>query len=274
MNSICPTKIEKIVLGADACEFCEGATRESIRLARICGSKLYAVSVIEVNQEFEALAPKLVEEMERETRGFLLSVKLRASKEGVDCEVVAHLGEEAYEYIVAEAKQKGADMIILGRRGRKGIKRLLMGSVTAKVIGHAPCCVLVVPRKAETEFKKILLATDGSKWSQSAAAEAISIAKRMGSPITAVCVGDSEVKDPSGTVEAVVSQAGKEGVRAEGQVLAGRTYEAIIAAAKKTGADAIVMGKHGRTGFDKIMMGSVTERVIGLSECAVLVVKA
>jgi nucleotide-binding universal stress UspA family protein len=134
--------------------------------------------------------------------------------------------------------------------------------------------VLVVPRKAETEFKNILLATDGSKWSQSAAAEAISIAKRMGSPITAVCVGDNEVKDPSGTVEAVVSQAGKEGVRAEGQVLAGRTYEAIIAAAKKTGADAIVMGKHGRTGFDKIMMGSVTERVIGLSECAVLVVKA
>jgi len=48
------------------------------------------------------------------------------------------------DHIVAEARRVGADVIILGRRGRKGIKRLLMGSVTANVIGRSPCSVLVV----------------------------------------------------------------------------------------------------------------------------------
>ena len=60
-------------------------------------------------------------------------------------------------------------MIVMGRRGRTGLKRLMMGSETAKTIGHAPCNVLVVPRAAKLEFKNILIATDGSKYSAAAA---------------------------------------------------------------------------------------------------------
>jgi uncharacterized protein len=270
----CPTaKLEKMVLAADACEFCEGATREAISLAKACNSKLYAVTVIEVNQEFEALAPGLVEAMEKEARGFLDAVKKRAQDAGVACETRAHQGEEAHVYIVKEAGELGADMIIMGRRGRKGLKRLLMGSVTAQVIGHAPCSVLVVPSAARTEFKNVVIATDGSKYSDAAAAVAAGIARRRAGKLTIVAVEHPEAGETDYNLRRALELADREGVQAETLVLKGRPYEAIVAAAKERAADTIVVGSHGRTGLEKLLMGSVAERVIGLSECAVLVVK-
>jgi nucleotide-binding universal stress UspA family protein len=270
----CPTgKLEKMVLAADVCEFCEGAVREAINLAKACNSKLYAVSVVEVNQEFEALAPGLVEKMEKETRGFLEAVKTRAGKAGVDCETRAHQGEEAHIYIVKEAGDVGADMIVMGRRGRKGLKKLLMGSVTAQVIGHAPCSVLVVPSAARTEFKNIVVATDGSKYSDAAASVAAGIARRRGGRLTAVSVEHPEAGEADANLKRVLDMASREGIQAEALVLKGRPYEAIVAKAKELAADTIVVGSHGRTGLEKLLMGSVAERVIGLSECAVLVVK-
>ena len=83
-------------------------------------------------------------------------------------------------------------MIIMGRRGRTGLKRLMMGSVTARVIGHAPCNVVVVPRAAKLEFRNVVVATDGSKYSDAAASEAISIAKLCGANLIVISVVPSE----------------------------------------------------------------------------------
>ncbi|MDA8079909.1 MAG: universal stress protein [Nitrospiraceae bacterium] len=136
---------EKILLASDGSEYAQAAIREAINIAKTCGSKLFAVSVVEVNPEYEALAPKLVDKAENETRDHLASIKAMAAKEGLSCQTIAHQGEEPYRFIVDEAARNKVDMIVMGSHGRTGIKRLLMGSVTARVIGHAPCKVLVVP---------------------------------------------------------------------------------------------------------------------------------
>lgn len=291
----CPTKMEKLLLATDLSLFGEGAIRESIKLAKTCSSKLFVVSVVETNPEYETIAPGLVEKAEKETRQHLESVKSMATKEGVDCELIARQGENPYEYIVEEAAKNKADMIITGRRGRTGLKRLMMGSETAKVIGHAPCNVLVVPRAASVDFKRIIVATDGSKFSNAAVSEAIGIAKRCGSSLFVVSVIPSESESPFDIVHTemhrdIISEkeskmaeclvkdtkelAEKEGISTQGFIYSGKPYEAIINMAKEKHADLIVVGSHGRTGLAKLLMGSVTERVIGLSECAVLVVKA
>ena len=44
-----------------------------------------------------------------------------------------------------EAKAKEIDLIVMGTHGKSGLKSVLMGSVTERVIGHAPCAVLVTP---------------------------------------------------------------------------------------------------------------------------------
>ena len=295
MAQLCPTaKIEKLLLPTDCSEFSEGAIREAVNLAKTCSSKLFIISVIETNPEYESIAPQLIEKAEKETRQHLESVKNRAAKEGVDCEIIARQGEDPYKYIVDEAAKHQVSMIIMGRRGRKGLKRLMMGSVTAKVIGHSPCNVLVVPRAARLEFRKILIATDGSKYSNAAASEAVAIAKRCGANLIAASVVPYETISPLGIVHSemqwelvteesrkaaesniknVKEIAEKEDVKIEELILEGRPYEAIINAAKEKRVDLIVVGSHGRTGLDRLLMGSVTERVIGHADCAVLVVK-
>ncbi|RJQ14722.1 MAG: universal stress protein [Nitrospiraceae bacterium] len=292
----CPAvRLEKLLLSTDGSEFCEGAVREAIKLAKTCSSKLLAVSVIETNPEYETIAPQLVEKAEKATRSHLEAVKDRAAKEGVDCEIIPRQGEEPYKYVIEEAGKNKVDMIIMGRRGRTGLKRLMMGSETAKAIGHAPCNVLVVPRAAKIEFNRIVVATDGSKYSEAAVREAVGIAKRCGSTLIAVTVMPSEAASPFDIVhtemmketivekelkmaECIIKElkeaSEKEGVAATGLIYSGKPFEAIINTAKEKMADLIVVGSHGRTGIDRLLMGSVTERVIGLSDCSVLVVKA
>jgi nucleotide-binding universal stress UspA family protein len=295
MADICPTaRVEKILLSTDGSEYSEGAIREAIKLAKKCSSRLSVISVIETNPELETLAPQVVEKAERAAREHLEAVKARAKKEGVDCEIVIHEGEDSYKYIVDEAVKSKSTMIVMGRRGRTGLKRLMMGSVTARVIGYAPCTVLVVPKAAQFECRNILTATDGSKYGDAAAAEAISMAKQCGSRLTVLSVVPSESISPMDivasqmqreliaeqelqaaerNVKKVKDAAEKEGVKADGLVLGGKPSEAIIETAKEKNADLIVLGSHGRTGVEKLLMGSVAERVIVLSSSAVLVVK-
>jgi nucleotide-binding universal stress UspA family protein len=274
----CPVaRLKKLLVPTDGSEFSEGAIKEAINLAKFCSSKVYFMSVVEINPEFEALAPGLLEKTEKQTREYLESVKGRALKEGVDCEIVVHEGEEPYQYIVDEAARNNVEMIIMGRYGRTGLKRLMMGSVTGKVIGHTPCKVLVVPKTCAVAYRTILIATDGSQYSDAAAREAISIAKRCESDMIVLSVATKTKNLPVAkkSAEKIADLAEKEGVK-KVKALTGRgmPYEVIVKTAKDKNADLIVIGSHGRTGMEKLLMGSVTERVIGHSGCAVMVVKA
>jgi nucleotide-binding universal stress UspA family protein len=295
MTNICPvSKLDTLLLSTDGSEYSEGAVREAVKLAKLYSGKLLAISIIETNPEFETIAPQYVEKAEGETRKNLESVKARAAGEGVSCEIISRHTDEPYKAIVEEAEKNRADLIVMGRRGRTGLKRLLMGSVTAKVIGHSPCNVLVVPRAADIKFKNILIATDGSKYSMAAASEAMGIAKRCDASLFAIAVVQSETISPFDIVHAEMQRdliakreledaernvnelneiAKKEGVRIECSVIGGRPYEAIVETARSRKADLILMGSHGRTGVDRLLMGSVTERVVGNADCAVLVVK-
>jgi nucleotide-binding universal stress UspA family protein len=184
-------------------------------------------------------------------------------------------GEEPYQYIIRQAQKNHVDMIIVGRHGRTGLLRLMMGSVAAKVIGHAPCNVLVVSPTARIEFKNILVATDGSQYGESAVREAIGIVKKCGSSLVAVSVASSETELASAkdNVQKIIDAAKKEGVSSEAVTMIGKPYEAIVEVSRQKHVDLIIVGSHGRTGLERLLMGSVAERVIGHSETAVLIVK-
>lgn len=275
-GQVCPiAKMEKLLVATDGSVFSKSAVREAVNLAKICSGKLYVVSVVKTNLEYESIVPQIVEKEEEKMRQHLESVKDRASKEGVDCEIISHRSEEPYQDIVYEAEKNQADMVIMGTHGRTGLKRLMMGSVTAKVIGHATCNVLVVPLDATIECGNILVATDGSKYSEAAASEAIGIAKRCGGSLTVISVAssDAEILSAEDYVKEVSELAEKEGIKTDGLAVKGIPYKAIVDASKQKRADLIVVGSHGRTGLERLLMGSVTERVIGHSESAVLVVR-
>lgn len=295
MAEICPTTgIESILLSTDGSEFSEGAVREAIKLAKNCSSGLSVLSVIDYNPEFDAVAPQIIEKKEKDARRHLQEVQDRAAKAGVNCTTIVERGEDSYKSIVDTASKNKNTMIVMGRRGRTGLKRLMLGSVTARVIGHAPCNVLVVPKAANLQFKNIVVATDGSRYSDLAASEAIGLAKRNGSALTIIAVVPSELATPTDieftvnqreliaekemheaekNAKAVKDAAQKAGLSAKAFVMSGKPAEAIIQNAEERKADLIVLGSHGRTGVERLLMGSVAERVIVLASSPVLVVK-
>ncbi|HXW68189.1 MAG TPA: universal stress protein [Dissulfurispiraceae bacterium] len=273
----CPvSKLEKLLLATDRSEFSEGAVCEAINFAKKCSSKLYVISVLETNPEYETIGSQVFDKEKEEVLKYLESIKARAAGEGLNCETIFYSGGEVYKHIVGEAVEKSVDMIVVGRRGRKGLAKLLIGTVAAKVIGFAPCKVLVVPRAAKIGYQKILVATDGSEHSIAAAAEAIGIARRCGSSVLALSSGltDDELKVAKLNTDNVIEIARKEGIPAEAVIPRGRPYEAIIETACGRGVDLIVMGVYGKTGLKKIFMGSSTEKIVGLAGCAVMVVTA
>jgi nucleotide-binding universal stress UspA family protein len=296
MADICPTsRIEKILVSTDGSEYSEGAVREAIKLAKKCGSSLTAISIIESNPEFDALAPQIMEKKEKTARQNLEMVKEQAKKTGVACDIIVREGEDSYKIIVDEAMKNKNTTIVMGRRGRTGLKRLMMGSVTARVIGHAPCNILIVPKAAQLEFKGIVVATDGSKYSTAAASEAIGLARLNKSSLTIISAVPSELMTPTDidftmnqkeliaekemheaekNAKAVKEVALKAGVDAKAFVMTGRPADAIIEIARDKKADLIVLGSHGRTGVERLLMGSVAERVIVLAPCPVLIVKS
>ena len=279
MNSsqVCPvSKRERLLLVTDGSIFSEGAEREAMDFARRCSGKLYIISVLESNPEYETIGREAYDKEEAEAIKRLESLKSRALQDGVNCETIFCRGVETYTHVVEEAAERNIDMIIIGRRGRKGLAKLLLGEDAAKVIGHAPCKVLVVPKAAKIEYKKILVATDGSKHSTAAAREAINIAKRCQSAVIVVSVSrpEDELKEAKANVAGIVEMAQREGISVEVLTPIGRSYDAIVETAGGRGVDLIVMGTYGQTGIKKLLMGSSTERVIGLAGCAVLVVKA
>ncbi|OGW33106.1 MAG: hypothetical protein A2X58_13335 [Nitrospirae bacterium GWC2_56_14] len=274
----CPlTKLDTLLLATDRSGFSEGAVREALNFAGKCASRLCVMSVLETNPEYETIGASVYQKEEEEATKYLESVKARASQQGIfSCESILEYGDEPCQAIIDEAAEKKADMIIIGRRGRRGLMKLLMGPVAAKVVGHAPCKVLVVPRAAKIECRNILVATDGSEHSAAAASEAIGIAKRCGSNIIALssAYSEGELEEAKTNVKQVVEMAQKEGIPVEALTPIGRSHDVIVETAGGRGVDLVVMGTYGKTGLKKLLMGSSTEKVIGRASCGVLVVRA
>ncbi|MBI5190081.1 MAG: universal stress protein [Nitrospirae bacterium] len=274
----CPTgKVERLLLATDGTEYSEGAVREAISLAKGCSSSLFAMTVAETTTDYETLSREDVEKaIFAQAEGNLDKVRARASESGVDCTTIIVQGDDPHDSIVEHATEKRADMIVIGRRGAKGLAKLLMGEVAAKVVGNAPCDVLVVPRSARIEYKRVLAATDGSAHSLAAVRRAIEIAKRGGGTVVAVSAmrNEDERKEAEACVGQAAEMARKEGVAVETATPTGRSFDVIVETAGGRSVDLIVMGTYGKSGIKKALMGSATEKVIGNAGCAVLVVKA
>ena len=135
---------KKIMVGYDGTKFSECALKEAMALAKGSAAKLLLVSAPEIDVEFQAMAPEANELMEKKARTDLDLAAAKVKKAGLTCETKIVVTTSTQEALVETAKKSKVDLIVLGTHGRTGLVRLLMGSTTARVIGHAHCNVLVV----------------------------------------------------------------------------------------------------------------------------------
>lgn len=143
-------------------------------------------------------------------------------------------------------------------------------------------------------FKHILVPVDGSPTSMLAVSRAAALAKTFGSAVTALYVIDpypftgvgsdfaygqaqylsAATAEANAALDAVKQAMQEAGVTANTVVGEGHAvHEGIVRAVQSAGADLVVMGSHGRRGLEKLMLGSVTQRVLGVVRVPVLVVR-
>jgi nucleotide-binding universal stress UspA family protein len=139
------TKGERILVAVDGSVYSEYAVDQAISMGALCNSEIFVVTVVDLHPDQMAVAPALMEKMSEEARGLIESARQKVEDANIQCETIVHTGGQAHEFIIKEAKDKDVDLIVLGTHGRTGLKRLLVGSVAQKVIGYAPCPVMVVP---------------------------------------------------------------------------------------------------------------------------------
>jgi nucleotide-binding universal stress UspA family protein len=186
------------------------------------------------------------------------------------------------------------DLVAMGTHGRTGLARFLLGSVTEHVLRASPVPTLAT-RGDDDEpptlpYRNVLVPTDGSECASGAVDHALTIASATGATAHVINVYDgeaySQVPDavpPSDYVE-TLERSGREvteavadrfeaaGVDAETAVLKGRASEGILSYAEDNHVDAVIMGTHGRSGLDRFLIGSTTERVIRQCDLPVIAV--
>lgn len=282
----CPLPLEKILVCTDDSPASQGAVKTALDLAQACGARIVLLFVLEFYPFYEypqpdalgvtpAVGQDLLELRQQAAREHLEAWEQEAAQQNLTLQARLQTGSQAYVEILDAAEELRPDLIIMGRRGKSGLERLLVGSVTARVIGQTPHKVLVAPRDTVLAFERLLVASDGSPASQAAFEEALSLAKKTGGQLNLITAayGELDPKRAKALVHDLAATAQQLQVPLATFTPGGRPEEAIIkmAAAKKI--DLIIMGSHGRTGLKRLFMGSVAERVIGQAACPVLVVK-
>ena len=197
--------------------------------------------------------------------------------------------------LVDQAQSFSADLVIVGSRGHGTIASLLLGSVSAEVVDHAPCPVLVARRPT---LERVVFATDGS--ATAAAAEDVLARWPIFASVSIRVVSVADVVRPwtTGIAPTMYKQAlnayAKDVAEAEAAHLAiaresvkrlaeaGRSADAeirkgdaaaeIIAVARESGANLVVVGSRGQTGLTGIVLGSVARNILLGSDASVLVI--
>ena len=201
--------------------------------------------------------------------------------------------------IIEQALSRKADLIVMGTHGRRGFKRLLLGSVTEAVLREAPCPVLTVPPHAPATvsqaltFKRILCPMDFSPSALQALGFALDLARQAEGrvmlfhvvewlteeePRTSAYFNVSEyrrymVEDAQERLRNLVAEESRAWVEIDDVIVFGRPYREILRAAESKPADLIVMGAQGRGGIGLALFGSTTQQVVRGGMCPVLTVR-
>jgi len=235
-----------------------------------------------------------VEALEREGEQIVQKAADHAQDRGVDT-VTEGIHGEPYREIINYAETRGLDLVVMPTHGRRGLERFLLGSTTERVVRRADVPVLTIRPNDDImlthPYTDILVPTDGSDFANQALAIGVDVADaeeaalHLLSVIAIPALGadahpeiqlkmlEENAHELLDEAEAFAANAGVEA--ASNTVEYGPSiHKAILTYIEERDSDLVVVGTHGRTGFDRYVMGSVTDYLIRTSPIPVLTVRA
>jgi len=294
-------EIGRILCPVDFSEFSQRALHHAVAMAKWYRARL-TVLYIFVNLPTLDLPP--IELTDSDRQQLLTEMRQLAGQLPPDLSIdfLVREAPDVRREILDQAEALKADLLVIGSHGRSGFEKLLLGSVTEKVIRKATCPLMVVPRGAPdavgaepVRFSRILCPVDFSDASVSALEYAMDVAQEAGAQLTLVHViemppelrahypasGDFNVDHIRAAAEAeclrhlrsLIPESVRTHCAVKTVVQEGAAYREVLRVAAEDKSDLIVMGVHGRGAVDLMVFGSNTARVIRAATCPVLVVR-
>jgi nucleotide-binding universal stress UspA family protein len=292
-------EIKLILCPVDFSEFSIRAYHYALSLAEHYRAKLVAQHIVELSRypyaeyvatqgDYQEFSRALREGGEERLQEFMK----KHTHDEVQPELAVHEGVAA-DSILSFAQERKMDLIVMGTHGRRGFDRLVLGSVTDRVMRTAPCPVLAISklprdfsatgeeRRRVHHLSRILFCTDFSEASERALNYAISATAEYDAELTLLHVLE-EVPSPAKTEEAIatatqqldklIPQEGRKTFKIKTAVRIGKPYMQIIQFVVEAQIDMVTMGVSGRGALDRAVFGSTTYRVMQLGPCPVLAV--
>ena len=203
--------------------------------------------------------------------------------------------------ILTYAASQNIDAIVMGTHGRRGVRRMVLGSVAEEVVRQSLCPVLTVGRQKEERLtekphvERLLVPVDFSRHARRAVREAKVLAAFYSARLDLLHVVEEALyptfydvggaaslheaqpeieKRAHKELEATYGEAGGPEGEVHLAVRPGRAARAIAHYAAEKETDMVVIPTHGRTGMERLLIGSVTEKVVRLAPCPVFTVKS
>ncbi|MBX0296120.1 universal stress protein [Haloarcula nitratireducens] len=283
---------DRLLVPTDGSTVAEAAGNTAIRFARQFDAALHVIHVLESDEVPAASDDDAAREFDGRSEEVTSTIAEMAIDAGVDVQTASlDERESVHDTILEYADEHEIDCIVMGTHGRTGLDRFILGSVAELTLREATIPVLTVHEDTvvESAFDSFLVPTDGSSCATTAADHAIDLARWTDGTLHVINVVDISAVWGGANVATILDALDEAGeqtlndVRArakaadvtaiEGAVLDGIPYRAIVEYVEENDVDCIVMGTHGRTGLDRYLLGSVTERVIRLTDVPVLTVR-
>ena len=287
----------KILLPLDGSELAEKALAPAVALAEAFSAEIVLLRVvvplfIKIDPD---LYQRIIDGDQKEAEIYLSGIQLRSLFSTISVKGETVVGKAA-KSILDYSQENEIDLIVMSSHGRSGISRWVYGSVADKVLHKAECSVVIVHPQVETEpfaHKRILVPLDGSLEAERVLGPALKLAHEVTAELVLLRVAEMPPipKEPVNGwpgVESVMQVAEMEartylwrvreslidgGVQIDTHVATGPVAEGIIDTADKLQADLIVMSSHGRSGVERWVFGSVTEKTLRGAHCAALVIR-
>ena len=297
-------QLKNIICTTDFSEVSNQAVTFGIALAKELDAKLYLCHVIDLSSVAmygEGFSDPL--EQERRITNYAYEhLRELMDEQSIDWEPLTPLGHTADE-IARAAEEKNADLVVSSTHGRSGLKRLVLGSVTERLMRTLPCPLFVVRRPEQDYvadvnedfgFHRILVGCDFSSDSALAFQYGLSLAQEFESEIHLVHVIEPAVYKVTAELAELQDRILQADLRKKlrekltGMVpeevhnwctpnttlLAGQPHEELTKYAVVQDIDLIVLGVRGHSLVETLFVGSTTDRVVRQAPCPVLSVHA
>ncbi len=281
-----------LLVGFDDSQPSKAALIEAANWVKRHGGKVVLVHAVYFDSEEFGIAPtQLDKRLQNGEKVCLETKKMITDEFGIEVKSLLCEGEPP-EVILNMAGERNADLIVLGTYGRKGLNRLLMGSVTSQVIVNSPVDVLVIKKKCSEctgTYRSILVSYDGSDFSKNALVRACKLSKVDNAEVSVLYVipryeemvgffrtesiKKSLFREAEKVLDGAKELVSKNGVTVKTEIREGHAADKILEAASALKNDLIIMGSYGWRGVNKAIMGSTTERVLIDAPCPVLAVR-